>query len=143
MGSGKGHQIAPSAIQMMAMSRAFPTMRLIDRSHLVWRGPIEPTASGVIYTLEVAGRGKKGVPKVWVRDPALVRKPGSRVPPHCFVEDGSLCLYHHNENPWFPDMLVAETIMPWACGWLLFYEFWLDTGQWLGPEYDHVGDKVA
>lgn len=143
MGSGKGHQAVPPIHQILAMTRDFPTMQLIDPRHLVWRGPIEPTGSGIFYTLEVHARGKRGVPKAWIRKPNLVNKPGSRVPPHCFVEDRSLCLYQHRENPWQPDLLVAETIIPWACGWVLFYEQWLETGVWLGPEYDHAGDRVA
>ena len=144
MGSGRGRQAIPPAIQIFAMRRAFPAMALVDRAHLSWRGPVQPADDGVIYTIELHSRSKRagGVPRVWVLDPPLVDVPGRRLPPHCYP-DRSLCLYHPRENPWGPDQVIAETIMPWACGWLLFYESWLDTGRWLGPEYHHTGDKAA
>ena len=29
-------------------------------------------------------------------------------------------------------MFIADTIVPWACEWLLHYEIWLATGEWHG-----------
>jgi hypothetical protein len=29
-------------------------------------------------------------------------------------------------------MYIADTIVPWAALWLVFYEYWLATGLWLG-----------
>ena len=29
--------------------------------------------------------------------------------------------------------MIADTILPWAALWLVFYELWCDTGRWLGP----------
>ncbi|MDY0295864.1 MAG: hypothetical protein RB296_00975 [Acidobacteriota bacterium] len=29
-------------------------------------------------------------------------------------------------------MIIAKTIVPWASEWLIFYELWLATGEWLG-----------
>lgn len=29
-------------------------------------------------------------------------------------------------------MALAHTIVPWACDWLMHYEFWLATGTWAG-----------
>jgi hypothetical protein len=144
MGSGRGRQVVPPAIQIIEMRRSFPTMDLVDRAHLVWRGPVQPTESGVVYDLELYSRYRKagGVPRVWVTNPPLTNTPGRTIPPHCYP-DRSLCLYHPRENPWGRDQVIAETVMPWACGWLVFYETWLDTGRWLGPEYDHSGDKAA
>lgn len=29
-------------------------------------------------------------------------------------------------------MLLAKTILPWTAEWLLHYEVWLVTGEWVG-----------
>ena len=29
-------------------------------------------------------------------------------------------------------MLIVDTIVPWTAEWLLHYEVWLATGEWLG-----------
>ena len=28
--------------------------------------------------------------------------------------------------------LISDTIIPWVADWLLYYELWLATGEWLG-----------
>ncbi|MDP9848099.1 hypothetical protein [Streptosporangium lutulentum] len=35
-------------------------------------------------------------------------------------------------------MLLARTILPWTCEWLLHYELWLITGRWAGSGEDHT-----
>ena len=40
----------------------------------------------------------------------------------------NLCLNYINE--WNPMMSIADTIIPWICEWLYFYEIWLITGKW-------------
>ena len=29
-------------------------------------------------------------------------------------------------------MLIADTIVPWTCEWLVHYEIWFATGEWHG-----------
>jgi hypothetical protein len=36
-------------------------------------------------------------------------------------------------------MAIAETTLPWACDWIVCYEFWLITGVWRGGGR-HAGD---
>jgi hypothetical protein len=31
-------------------------------------------------------------------------------------------------------MFIAETIVPWACEWLAYYEIWKATGHWSGDQ---------
>ena len=143
MGSSRGHQAVSPALQIVAMQRAFPQMRLVNRTRLVWRGDVQPKVEGAVFTLEVHAFWKPSRgPRVWVLAPILAPKPGSSIPPHCF-SDRSLCLYHSRENPWEPDDVIAETILPWACEWCFFYEKWLDTGRWLGLEFQHTARKTA
>lgn len=41
-----------------------------------------------------------------------------------------LCLFHKNE--WDSTMNISDTIIPWTCEWLYFYEIWVITGKWCG-----------
>ncbi len=41
------------------------------------------------------------------------------------------CLYYPGEFD--PDReFIADVVVPWASEWLLHYELWLITGEWLG-----------
>jgi hypothetical protein len=35
-------------------------------------------------------------------------------------------------------MLLAQTLMPWACEWLVFYELWLAVSVWYGDGPDRL-----
>ena len=70
-------------------------------------------------------------PKVFVNSPVLDEKC-----PHVF-RDNSLCLYHRDNYKWNADKLVATSIMEWTIAWIYFYEAWLQTGEWYGPEVPH------
>ena len=71
-------------------------------------------------------------PKVFVTEPQLER------PPHLY-DDGSLCLYYPKDvgKRWERNSKIAETIIPWTALWLHYYELYLETGEWLGPEAPH------
>jgi hypothetical protein len=131
-------------VEIATMRAKFPGLALVDRRLLVWRGPVVPISGGRPFTLEVhAARGRER-PKVWVRTPRLVSEPGTRLPPHCF-KDESLCLDRLGDEHgcWSDGMPLAESIVLWACEWCFFYEAWLATGEWLGPEYPHSPRKAA
>ena len=38
--------------------------------------------------------------------------------------------------------LVAKEIMSWTIAWLYFYEAWLQTGKWFGPESHHTPNII-
>lgn len=42
----------------------------------------------------------------------------------------NLCLYYRNE--WDSTMKITETIIPWICEWLYYFEMWCITGKWCG-----------
>lgn len=56
--------------------------------------------------------------------------------PHRYP-DGTLCLFYPKDRSWGPRLLLADTIIPWAAEWLMFYELWQDTGVFLGQEAPH------
>ena len=102
---------------------------------IVFRGKIRVKPEFSEYSLEI--KYEKGCsPKVYVKNPQLV--PNA---PHVYPSDRRLCLYHPDNFKWSDDKLVAKEIMQWTQAWLYFYECWLDTGNWYGPEAPHGGAK--
>lgn len=114
-------------LQQVHLRYRFPGFSCYRRNgQTIWRGTLQPRLVSPAYEVEVRFK-PGGVPTVWVLSPPLVA--GA---PHTYQE-GNLCLYSPKEWKWQPDSVIAETILPWAAVWLLYYELWLDTGEWLGP----------
>lgn len=121
--------------QIGAMQRCFPHFAYHRVKNIpTWSGALQPFATSPVYKIAVSYRYPKS-PRVHVLLP-LLRSDA----PHRYL-DGSLCLYYPRDQSWAPSMLIAETIVPWAALWLAFYELWLQTGQWYGPEAPHHGPK--
>lgn len=79
-------------------------------------------------------------PQVTVLDPELVSPgPGIKIP-HTF-KSGRVCL-HLNEE-WDPSMYLHQTVVPWTCLWLYYYEVWQATGEWLGGGHGAANDDKA
>jgi hypothetical protein len=51
------------------------------------------------------------------------------------AESGLACavLWDPAEMFWTPEMSIATTIIPWTSEWLLFFEYWQISGEFLGP----------
>lgn len=93
-----------------------------------WEGRVKPLPCCAAYLLRiVALSGRR--PWVEVLEPKLRIPRDQRLETHCF-SGGDVCLHLHTE--WTPDLYIADTIVPWAALWLVFYEYWLATGLWLG-----------
>jgi hypothetical protein len=95
---------------------------------LRWVGDVRPTRLSDTYTVEICWDGRRSRPTVRVLKPTLKVLPGQQLP-HTFG-DGSLCL--HFDGEWSSEMLISDTIIPWASEWLYYYELWLATGEWTG-----------
>jgi hypothetical protein len=119
------------------MQSLFPTFQY-SREKSLWRGPLQPSESSSLYTIEIEYKpGKR--PVVRVLHPNLDATAPHRYP------DGSLCLYLPGDESWHSRKLLARTIVPWAAEWLLYYECWCNDPEhrWLGPEAPHSGPKRA
>lgn len=57
--------------------------------------------------------------------------------PHWHSDVDEPCLYKKVDYSWSKRKLIASDIVPWLAGWIYFYEMWLRTGKWLGPEAEH------
>ncbi len=93
--------------------------------------PLFPT-----YTVLINYRGDLR-PYVKIIMPALVEDP-----PHFYKESKTLCLYHPQNYNWTKEKLIAKDILPWTAAWIYFYEVWLQTGNWYGPEADHIENSL-
>jgi hypothetical protein len=127
--------------QDQQIKRLFPQFRrehIVPPGEALWRGTIRPLPGSPRYNVAVWYR-LGGRPRVWVREVILS---GSRTrAPHLYNDD-SLCLYYPGEWQWKDSESIAHTILFWTSQWLLFYEWWLDTNKWLGPEAPHSQTPV-
>ena len=118
------------AVQRLALSRLFQTSTSrITRSQLVWEGELTPSALSRAYRVRIRYKLRSS-PRVEVVSPKLERRDGKRCE-HMYSDDEP-CVYLPRAREWQGDMLLAETIVPWTCEWLIHYELWLATGKWHG-----------
>lgn len=95
---------------------------------IAWKGTLQPTMLSDAYLVEIAYEPPFR-PRIRVLSPPLRLRDDCHRQPHTF-EDGTLCV--HESYQWDGHQLVAETIVPWICLWLFFYQTWLQTGAWRG-----------
>lgn len=118
-------------IQIQAMKSKFPNFSCKKKAgELIFTGDLMIMPELPVYNVSVHYRFSAS-PKVYVNSPKLEDKC-----PHRYSDD-SLCLYHRDNFKWNADKLVATMIMQWTIAWIYFYEAWLQTGEWYGPEVPH------
>ena len=133
--------------QVARMKSTWPlfTAHNIDRAQRSarWTGHVEPHLTR--YKLEIR-YAVGNFPEVRVLTPALTRLPGNAegALPHVYppADDPTLCLFDPSADQWDFSMSIAETTLPWACDWIVCYEFWLITGVWRGGGR-HAGDPPS
>jgi hypothetical protein len=69
----------------------------------------------------------------------MLKPPDDERLPHVF-NGTELCLYYDEFNPWYDS--IALKMMPWVSEWLYYYELWVTTESWLGPE-NHPDPETA
>lgn len=103
----------------------------INNRVLICEGVFSQT--GIEYRYRVVYDGT--IPHVYILSPEITYNK------HRY-KDGSLCLYYHKENPWRSGkMFLYDTIIPWTHEWILFYEIYRQTGEWMHEEVIHVNGK--
>jgi hypothetical protein len=124
------------AVQRLLIQSGFPGFRCTSRpGALECIGEITPGVHCATYRVRL--QMKPGTPpKVTILRPRIEPSEGIHM-----YKDGSLCLYDYRVRPWDPVRdRVDETILPWTAEWLLYYELFLMTGRWMGPEAPHDHD---
>lgn len=137
MGTSRGWRIHTLGLheQSAWIRREHPCFRTrIEGGRLVTRGVVQPSELHNAYQVRVEYR-IGSPPRAWVEEPKLQRlEPEGRIPHTYLNDDGTErpCLYLPQKCEWSPDKKLALTIIPWLSLWLVFYETWRVTGEWLG-----------
>ena len=125
--------------QILAMQQFFPNFHYSRENNIpTWRGTLQPRDTSPVYTVKISYRFDNQFsksPQVWILSPKI--HPAAK---HRY-RDQSLCLHYPKDRSWTSYMFIYKTIVPWTSLWLLFYEIWLDTDYWYGPEVAHTGSK--
>jgi hypothetical protein len=110
------------AAQQGHLLRRYPASRVVRRrERLVWSGTLTPADYTATYELLIDHQIGKP-PLVYVVRPRLRLVNGQGLP-HVYPLN-TLCLFlGHRE--WHESIPIADTLVPWASEWLLFYELWL------------------
>lgn len=81
-------------------------------------------------------------PQAYVESPPLTGRADRTSIPHTYPADEQHvlrpCLYFPDDGDWRPHRLLSTTIVPWLLEWLVFYDVWLATGEWLGGGVEHA-----
>lgn len=125
------------ARQKVMMQKYFPCFSCsLKKRTLECIGGITPCEDCNAYVVRIILE-LGGVPRVKVLDPDIpwnkkIHQYGNR----------NLCLYDHRKQPWKAGDWLHEKIVPWTAEWLVYYELFLLTGDWLGPEAPHGSEKA-
>lgn len=108
-----------------------PGFRLVQRrsGSMAWEGCLQPTPTSTIYKVQIRYSPPEW-PKVFVIEPEMMRRTPEERIPHLYKE-GNLCLFLPFGHEWTGERSIVE-LVPWTSLWLVNYEAWLATGEWLG-----------
>ncbi len=120
-------------IQIGAMKSRYPEFKAkkLNNGNIEFTGELQVKPELPIYTVSITYRGDSS-PLIKVLNPELVEEP-----PHIYSETRTLCLYKPSNYKWTKDKLIAKDIVSWTAAWIYFYEVWLQSGEWFGPEAPH------
>ena len=123
----------PPLIQVNAMRAKYPQFKAKHDKNgdIIFTGELQVKPELPVYTVKIIYRGDRN-PRIYILNPVPVE--GA---PHIYPDTESLCLYHPKNFRWHGSKLIADDIMGWTAGWIYFYEYWLQTGDWIGPEVPH------
>lgn len=104
----------------------------VRMGELIWDFEARPGPLSRSYRLRIRFK-RSGSPDVLVLSPNLNELAGDRYLPHVYsVKPVRLCLHFPHSGEWTPDKSIADTIVPWAYLWLVYFEYWLATDEWHG-----------
>lgn len=105
----------------------------IQRGILYWSGYLCPTPMSRTYHVTLEYKVKKR-PRVTLIGENLQGLDKSSFPHKFHIDQQKkqvdICL--HLGHEFGENMLIADTIVPWAIEWLYYYEIWLTTDEWCG-----------
>jgi hypothetical protein len=129
--------------------RLFPDFRLTAHADwlAVWEGPLKPASKTyrvrIVHFRRTIFDGwmlANDYVTVHVVEPLLGGDmlTSETLLPHIYWNERNpawpaLCLWDPAEMFWTPELSIATTIIPWTSEWLLFFEYWQISGEFLGP----------
>ena len=130
------------SLQRMHLKSVFPSsiVKIFRNQSLEWIHILKPSPFSNSYKVKLIYILHKGL-KFYVLEPKLKLREGENFLPHVYsTSEQRLCLYYPDGQAWNASKLYVDTIIPWACEWLLFYELWLATGEWYGGGVCHTNE---
>lgn len=110
----------------------------LDKGKIIVDIQLKPSKGSLKYSVRLIAKIGSTNVDVFVMRPNIRELKKSFPIPHLYP-NGSLCLYYPDYNEWNPNDFWADTLIPWTCLWLYYFELWLATGKWLGGGI-HPGD---
>lgn len=128
----------PGSIQLRKIMDQFPDTEIVRQNlssfEIIMK--LRPTSISESYDLKFVYSKKSNI-DVYVINRKLELATGRKSLPHVWSTlNQKLCLYRPSFREWSANMLMVNTIVPWALEWLDFYEHWLIEGEWLGGGHD-------
>lgn len=122
-------------LQLFSIKQSFPGFEFYrNEDEDYWIGQLTP--SGNTYTVKIVYQYTRS-PKVFIIEPTILK-----AAPHIYPDE-SLCLYYPLDKDYNNKFsIIADTIIPWTVEWLYYYEKWLDSGVWWGPEAPHEENSI-
>jgi hypothetical protein len=129
--------------------RLFPDFRLTANADwiAIWEGPLKPASK--TYRVRIVHFRRtffdgwtlaNTYVTVHVIEPLVGAQmlTNETLLPHVYWNERNpawpaLCLWDPAEMFWTPELSIAATIIPWTSEWLLFFEYWQISGEFLGP----------
>lgn len=120
-------------LQKLKIEKAYPCFSCrVYSDRFECGGRINPDPedeNGTAYKIKILYRF---TPKVWITSPNI--EYDTKI--HMY-RDKSLCLYYPEDFNWTDRSNIHETIIPWTAEWLVYYEKYVMSGQWEGPQAPH------
>jgi hypothetical protein len=134
--------------QDASIRRLFPDFQLTASTNWmgVWEGPVRPLAK--TYKIRIVFFRRRFFDGYYLANPYVtvhvveplvgkLMEDGDDLP-HIYwnyrtPDWPALCLWDPAEMDWTPQLSIATTIIPWTSEWLLFFEYWQISGEFLGP----------
>ena len=130
----------PIPAQISILAKYYPNGVVKSQTlrRLVWETDIIPTPNSITYRIRIDYTINHS-PNVYVIEPPVLKRPKDTDNlKHVFdTKKQRICLYYGPFGEWDSTMFLAQKIVPWAAEWLLFYELWVITGEWLGEGIEH------
>ena len=137
----------PKAKRIPALKQAFVVCSRFDTfnfkvyrpNHVLIKGVLQPTSFSPKYTIEINYKFGK-YPIVKIIEPEIIE-----FTPHTFSKN-KICTFYPSTENWSSTQYLSETLIPWICDWINYYELYLVTGEWHGephPKHKSIRRECA